>query len=233
MTSGARFVLVRPRNPNNIGAAARAMANFGLSELVVVDPYAPVWEEVRSSIGGEDVLKNAKVSPLAEALAPCQLVLGTSDGRRALRRPVVPLPKLADYLKETLPGGGRLAILFGSEKTGLRNEDLEHCHAVLRIPTEPGAPSMNLGQAAAVIAYELSRPELSEKLRSPGRPLATAAQREDLVQKALRAMDRLGYMRGTPEAAKAERLRQALLRWRLIRQDAALLQALLKRVAAL
>jgi tRNA/rRNA methyltransferase len=227
----AAFVLVRPRNPNNIGAVARAMANFGAADLRLVEPYAPAWEETRAAAGGEAVLERARVATLAEAVADSQLVLGTGDGRRAVRRPVVSLPGLSDYLRENLPEGGRVSILFGSEKTGLRNGDLEHCRAVIRIPTRPETPSMNLGQAAAVIAYELTRPRTGEAPRRPRLPLATEGQREDLVQWALRAMDRLGYMKDAPPASKAARLRRALQRVPLPRQDAGLLRALLKRAA--
>jgi tRNA/rRNA methyltransferase len=227
------FVLVRPRNPNNIGAVARAMANFGLADLRLVEPYAASWSEARAAVGGEDVLGSARMTTLAEAVADSQLVLGTGDGRRALRRPVILLPGLADYLRENLPEGGRCSILFGSEKTGLRNDDLEHCRAVLRIPTRPQAPSMNLGQAAAVIAYELARLKAGATPLLPRRTLAAAGQREDLVQWALRAMERLGYMKEAPQASKAGRLRRALQHWPLTRQDAGFLRALLKRAAAL
>jgi TrmH family RNA methyltransferase len=235
MTDPARagFVLVRPRNPNNIGAVARAMANFGVADLRIVEPYAPAWEESRAAVGGEAVLKRARVQTLAEAVAGSHLVLGTGDGRRAVRRPVVALPELADYLRENLPAGGRLSVLFGSEKTGLSNAELEHCAAVLSIPTLPQTPSMNLGQAAAVIAYELARLKTGEAPRRPRLPLATAGQREDLVRWALRAMERLGYMKEAPSSAKAERLRRALQRWPMPREDAGLLRALLKRASAL
>ena len=230
--SRVAFVLVRPRNPNNIGAVARAMANFGIGDLRLVEPYAEAWDEARAAVGGEAVLKRARATTLTEAVADSQLVLGTGDGRRAVRRPVVSLPGLVDYLRENLPEGGRCSILFGSEKTGLRNSDLEHCRAVVRIPTSPQTPSMNLGQAAAVIAYELARLKAGEAPRLPRQPLATAGQTEDLVQWALRALDRLGYMKETPEASKAERVRLALLRRPLSRQDAGFLRALLKRVSA-
>lgn len=227
------FVLVRPRNPNNIGAVARAMANFGAADLRLVEPYAPAWRETRAAVGGEALLKRARVLTLAEAVADSSLVLGTGDGRRAVRRPVIALPGLADYLRENLPEGGRLAILFGSEKNGLLNAELAHCRAVLRIPTRAQTPSMNLGQAAAVIGYELARLNAGEGPRLPRLPLATAGQREDLVQWALRAMERLGYMKDAPPASKAERVRSALQRLPLVRQDAGFLRALLKRVAGL
>jgi tRNA/rRNA methyltransferase len=229
----AAFVLVRPRNPNNIGAVARAMANFGVADLRLVEPYAPAWAESRAAVGAEAVLKRARATTLAEAVADSTLVLGTGDGRRAVRRPVVDLPGLADYMRENLPEGGRCSILFGSEKSGLRNSDLEHCRAVVRIPTGPRTPSMNLGQAAAVIAYELARPKADGAPRLPSLPLAAAGQREDVVAWALRAMDRIGYMSDTPSAAKAGRVRRALQRWPLTRKDAGFLRALLKRVAAL
>jgi tRNA/rRNA methyltransferase len=225
------FVLVRPRNPNNIGSVARAMANFGLSDLRLVEPYAPAWEESRAAVGGEAILKKARVTTLAEAVADSSLVVGTGDGRRAVRRPVITLPGLGDYLRENLPEGGRCSILFGSEKNGLRNDELGHCRAVLRIPTRPQTPSMNLGQAAAVIAYELARLKADAAPRLPRLPMAAAGQSEDLVEWGLRAMDRLGYMKDAPRASKAERLRLALQRSPLTRQDAGFLRALLKRVA--
>ncbi|MFI5362154.1 MAG: RNA methyltransferase, partial [Elusimicrobiota bacterium] len=226
------FVLVRPRNPNNIGAVARAMANFGIRDLRLVEPYAPAWEESRAAVGAEAVLKSARAMTLAEAVAESQLVLGTGDGRRAVRRPVVALPALAAYLRAHLPDGGRCSVLFGSEKTGLRNADLEHCRAVIRIPTRPQTPSMNLGQAAAVIAYELSRPNEDAALRLPRRPLATAGQTEDLVRWTLRAMSRLGMLEGAGSQSKAERVRSALQSLPLARRDAGFLRAFLMRAAA-
>ena len=222
------FVLVRPRNPNNIGAVARAMANFGLADLRLVEPHVQAWKETRAAVGGEDVLRRARATTLADAVADSSLVLGTGDGRRAVRRPVVPLPGLADYQRKNLAAGGRVSILFGSEKTGLRNKDLEHCRAVLRIPTRAQAPSMNLGQAAAVIAYELSRATADKSPRLPRLQPAAAGQREDLVRWALRAMERLG----NSHIKEAGRLRSMLQRWPLTRQDAGFLRALLKRASA-
>jgi tRNA/rRNA methyltransferase len=227
------FVLLRPRNPNNIGAVARAMANFGLADLLLVEPHAPAWEESRAAVGAEAVLKRARATTLAEALADSQLVLGTGDGRRAVRRPVIPLPGLAGYLRENLPEGGRCSILFGSEKNGLLNRELEHCRAVIRIPTHERTPSMNLGQAAAVIAYELARLRSGQAPRLPRAALATSGQREDLVRWALRAMERLGYMTNVPPASRADRIRRALQRTPLQAEDAGFLRALLKRAAAL
>jgi TrmH family RNA methyltransferase len=154
-----QVVLVSPRNPLNIGAAARAMANFGFSRLAVVAPYAPHWREAQAAaIGASDLLQNAKVSAsLAEALADCTLVAGAATlARRKPAQPVVLLPALAPLLQSELARGGRAALVFGPEKHGLTRADLSHCHLLVEIPTQPRQPSMNLGQAVAVCLYELS-----------------------------------------------------------------------------
>ena len=151
-------VLVSPRNPLNIGAAARAMANFGFSRLAVVAPYAPHWREARSAIGAPELLQNAKESPtLAEAVAGCTLVAGTGTlTYRKPEQPVVRLPDLAPLVERELARGGRVAVVFGPEKHGLTREDLSYCHLLVEIPTDPRQPSMNLGQAVAVCLYELA-----------------------------------------------------------------------------
>lgn len=151
-------VLVSPRNPLNIGAAARAMANFGLSRLTVVAPYAPMWREARSAVGAPELLLDAKESAtLAEAVAHSTLVLGTGTlNSRKPGLPVVSLPDLPPLVAAELERGGRVSLVFGSEKHGLTREDFSFCHFVVQIPTSPGQPSMNLGQAVAVCLYELA-----------------------------------------------------------------------------
>jgi tRNA/rRNA methyltransferase len=153
------IVLVRPRNPLNIGAAARAMANFGFARLAVVAPYAPNWREARSAVGAPELLKNAQqAATLAEAISGCTLVAGT--GTFAHRKPdqrVVRLPELPELFLRDLERGGQVALVFGPEKHGLTREDLSWCHLLVEIPTDPRQPSMNLGQAVAVCLYELTR----------------------------------------------------------------------------
>ncbi len=151
-------VLVSPRNPLNIGAAARAMANFGFERLSVVAPYAPTWREARSAVEAEELLQNAKSTErLAEAVADCTLVLATGTlTYRKPEQPVVSLPELAPRVARELARGGRVALVFGPEKHGLTREDLSYCHLLVEIPTDPGQPSMNLGQAVAVCLYELA-----------------------------------------------------------------------------
>lgn len=150
-------VLVSPRNPLNVGAAARAMANFGFSSLTVVAPYEPHWREAKSAIGAPHVLANAQVcATLGEAVAGSTLVLGTGTLiQRKAEQKVVSLPDLAGPVSKELKRGGRLALVFGPEKHGLTREDLSWCHLLVEIPTDPLQPSMNLGQAVAVCLYEL------------------------------------------------------------------------------
>jgi len=151
-------VLVSPRNPLNIGAAARAMANFGFARLAVVAPFDRTWREARSAIGSADLLQNAKeTATLAEAVAGCTLVVGTGNlTYRKPEQPVVPLPQLAPLVSRQLECGGRVAMVFGSEKHGLTVDDLSFCHCMVEIPTDARQPSMNLGQAVAVCLYELA-----------------------------------------------------------------------------
>jgi TrmH family RNA methyltransferase len=157
-------VLVSPRNPLNIGAAARAMANFGFRRLSIVAPFAMNWMEAKSAVGAPDLLREAKVyETLAEAVAHCTLVLGTGslDRRRPLQT-VLELPKAAAQVRQALdsstaPDRNRIALVFGSEKHGLTSDDLSWCHALVVIETCETQPSMNLGQAVAVCLYEISR----------------------------------------------------------------------------
>jgi tRNA/rRNA methyltransferase len=143
------------------------MANFGFSRLAVVAPFAPMWREARSAVGAPELLENALESmSLSEAVSDCTLVVGT--GSLTYRKPeqrVVSLPDLAPLVGGELAQGGRVALVFGSEKHGLTREDLAFCHLLVNIPTTPCQPSMNLGQAVAVCLYELavraSLPEVS------------------------------------------------------------------------
>ena len=155
-------VLVSPRNPLNIGAAARAMANFGFQRLSIVAPFAANWMEAKSAVGAPGLLRDAKVyETLAEAISHCTLVLGTGSlDRRKPEQVILDLPEAARQVRQTLAPenpANRIALLFGSEKHGLTTEDLSWCHALIVIETAEAQPSMNLGQAVAVCLYEISR----------------------------------------------------------------------------
>ena len=152
------IVLVRPRNPLNIGAAARAMANFGFPHLTVVDPFERQWRDARSAVDSEQILLDARCTDtVAEAIAPATLFLGTGSlTYRKPEQPVIQLPSLAPLVQNEIATGGRVAILFGPENHGLSRDDLSWCHRLIEIPTSSLQPSMNLGQAVAVTLYELT-----------------------------------------------------------------------------
>lgn len=195
-------VLVSPRNPLNIGAVARAMANFGFSRLTVVAPFEPHWREARSAVGAPQLLRNAReTETLAEAIADCAFVAGT--GTRTHRdpdQPVVLLPEASPAIGARL-ANARAALVFGPEKHGLTREDLSYCNALLEIPTDPGQPSMNLGQAVAVCLYELMRPAYAV---TPGNePASTRSLAEISSLSTVSAnLDRLaGLIEGTMIAA--------------------------------
>jgi TrmH family RNA methyltransferase len=168
-------VLVSPRNPLNIGAAARAMANFGFARLTVVAPYEKHWREARSAVGAEKLLKTARVcGSLAEAVADSTLVVGTATlTRRKPELPVISLPELPAHTQLAVNEGSRVALVFGPEKRGLTREDLSWCHLLAVIPTAANQPSMNLGQAVAVCLYELA------EAVSPPVPLSKAKKKPE------------------------------------------------------
>jgi len=230
------MVLVRPRNPLNIGAAARALANFGLLEMAVVAPFEPTWEEARSAaVGAEMVIASARAVPtLLDAIGDAVLVVGTTTGsRRNLGRELVPLPELAAWLCRR-KASGRAALLFGSEKTGLANEDMSHCHALVRIPTTLDCPSMNLGQAVAVCAYELTRAGIVSV--RPPRLTAHRSERAKLqtlnhiFERAAALLDVSGYLQPKSRTAMLMKLRRLLLDLNLTCHDARILGGVLSQV---
>ncbi len=188
-------VLVRARNPLNIGAAARAMGNFGFADLRIVNDYDVPFQEARSAVDAAPVLAEARqFASLAEAVADCTLVLGTTAlGDRRLLHPVDVLRDAAVRMHEagTAPDG-RVALLFGSEKTGLSAEEMSHCHRLLTVPMRDGGISMNLGQAVAVCLYELAREAPSQRTLPEASRQATGeeVQRfESLLREALLASE--------------------------------------------
>ena len=228
-------VLVSPRNPLNIGAAARAMANFGFAHLTVASPYAPHWREAKSAVGAPEVLRQAlEAATLAEAIADCTFVIGTGTlTHRKPQQPIVPLPELGPLLERELARGGRAALVFGPEKHGLTREDLAFCHVLVEIPTDPLQPSMNLGQAVAVCLYELAcRPAPPIAQRAPQSAGEPALSR-DLERLAILIEDTMAAARYSPAAMqKANRhdLRLMLRRLLLSPHDVRRILGLFRRV---
>ncbi|MFY9907811.1 MAG: TrmJ/YjtD family RNA methyltransferase [Terriglobales bacterium] len=240
-----RVVLVAARNPLNIGAAARAMSNFGVRRLRVVNPYEVAFREARSAVGAAELLAKAEqFDNVAEAVADCRLVVGTSAvGPRELQHP---LKRLEDGGREIRRGlaDGPVALLFGSERFGLSNVEMSHCHWMMRIPTREEHGSMNLGQAVAVCLYELIRgremvgaSSVAKKTASAKisaakekKLLATSAEFERLTQVLLEVLRASGYVKPRIVAAE-EKLRRLVRRMELNDNDAEVLLGMLRQVA--
>lgn len=183
------------------------MANFGLNDLVVVSPHPPVWEEARvAAVGAKDVITNARVvDDLLDGIKDCTLVIGTADRRRG---GVVDPAQAVNLIAES---SGRVAIVFGSEKSGLANTDLSFCHQVLTISTRDEAPSLNLGQAVAIVCYELSRLPASIMRATKE---ATVDEVETFLRRSVELMKASGYFAGGNEERLTEEFRRSLLRRR-------------------
>jgi TrmH family RNA methyltransferase len=222
-------VLVSPRNPLNIGAAARAMSNFGGFDLRLVAVHGPSFREARSAVGpSSEIVRRARVFPhLADAIADCSLVLGTlAPHKRLPDVPFLPLTEAAAQVRETLQHS-RVALLFGPEKTGLSNDSLSYCHAVAGIPARPEHASMNLGQAVAVCLYELSR-EMARTTpaSTPDQPSPSApAEHLDRITALLR--DSLDAS-GNPVAE--DQLRRLVRRLQIDTDDAVILTGFLRKI---
>lgn len=225
-----RVVLVDARNPLNIGAAARAMSNFGFQRLRVVNPYEVAFREAKSAVGAAEVLAKAEeFTSVAEAVADCTLVVGTTGARkRALDLPLYRLEQGARRIRKQL-AGGPVALLFGSEKFGLSNAELSHCHWLLRIPTREEHLSMNLGQAVAVCVYELIR-DAKTALPETRVRSAPAGEVERITALLMDALRVSGYVKPRVAASTEEKVRRLVRRLRIGPGDGELLLGMLRQV---
>jgi len=273
-------VLVRARNPSNIGAVARAMHDFGFSRMRVVNEFRPPLEAAKSAVDAGEVMAQAQsCASVAEAVGDCTLVVGTTAvGERRLELELLTLKQAAPRIRtelgrqqgtERAPAGdveaaidrasdrsetaeagrGRVAVLFGSEKTGLSNEELSHCNWLLTVPMhrrEAGRhASMNLGQAAAVCLYELVREDPAQgdvaaaqvspqPARSAAAPVveapARAAQMERITHLLGEVMERTGYARRYAHNAGPSQVRRLVRRIGMDELDAPVWTGILKQV---
>jgi TrmH family RNA methyltransferase len=226
-----RVVLVGARNPLNIGAAARAMSNFGFTHLRLVAPYELAFREARSAAGASAVMQAAEVySTVEDAIADCTLVIGTTAVRhRELHHPLHRLEEAAPLIRGELVSG-KVALLFGSEKFGLSTDDLSHCHWLLRVPTREEHISMNLGQAVAVCMYELARDAQATPSTNQDESPATAAEVDRLNSVLLESLEASGYVNPRVASSTEEKVRRLLRRMRLTSADAELLLGMLRQI---
>jgi TrmH family RNA methyltransferase len=226
-----RVVLVSTRNPLNIGASARAMANFGFSRLRVVSPYDVAFREARSAVGAAPLLQAAEDYPaLDAAIADCSLVVGTTSvGHRELQHPIRRLEYGARLILRRL-ASGPVALLFGSEKFGLSNDDLSHCNWLLRIPTVDQNLSMNLGQAVALCLYELARDPKAAAARPERIRRATAAETGQITAQLIETLERSGYVNPTTSTSTNEKVRRLVNRLDIPARDVPVLLGMLRQI---
>ncbi len=225
-------VLVRPRNPLNIGAAARAMSNFGFRRLRVVNPYEVAFRDARSAVGAAELLLQAEeYSTVSEAIADCGLVVGTTAvHRRVLQNPLRRLDEDGGRVIREEISSGRVALLFGSEKVGLSTADFTHCQWLLHVPTRQDHISMNLGQAVAVCLYEIAR---SIDVDQPAEAVqrATAGEVELITSILLDALRVSGYVKSGTEVVMEEKARRLVRRMNLQPGEATVWLSMLRQIA--
>ena len=226
-----RVVLVAPRNPLNIGAAARAMSNFGALDMRLVNPYDVAFREARSAVNAAQVLENAREYPtVAEAVADCALVVGTTSiGHRTLEHPLRRLEYGGRVIARKM-ASAPVALLFGSEKFGLSNEDMAHCHWLMRIPTRAEHESMNLGQAVAVCLYEIVRNPVAAKVGPEAKVSAPAEDVERINEILAEILEHSGYIKESTAESMHLKLRRLLRRMNLNVHDARMLQGMLRQI---
>jgi TrmH family RNA methyltransferase len=235
--SGIRIVLVEPSHPGNIGAAARAMKNMGLEELVLVGPRDfPHSEAIARASGADDVLQGARVvASLAEAVSGCGLIAATTSRERDQYFRVADVREAAARIVRE----ARLApaaVLFGAERAGLTNEQLESAHLLIRIPANAAYPSLNLAMAVQIVAYELLRAPGSAHAAGPaegpgGRVLAEPQEMQRLYAHFAQVLDEIDFRDRTQSGTHLmARIRRLLQRAELDRNEVNILRGILTAV---
>lgn len=204
------------------------MANFGVADLRVVNPYEVAFQEAVSAVGGAHVLQSARVfESVADAVGDCSLVVGTSAAQgREVQQPIERLEAAAPLVRMH---DGRVALLFGSEKFGLSNDDMSYCHSLITIPTAPGTPSMNLGQAVAVCLWELVR-NAETPLRQTTADTIAGVDAEQLTRMMLEVLEESGYTNRIIAVSTEQKIRRWFRRLRIGRRDLPLMLSILRQV---
>ena len=227
------IVLVGTSHPGNIGSAARAMKNMGLDRLRLVAPERfPATEATVMAAGADDVLGRARVFPdVSSAVADCGLVVGTTARSRHLPWRVVE-PRQAAREIAGASATGEVAVLFGAERTGLTNEDIERCQLLLTIPTGQAYGSLNVAMAVAIVAYEIllaSRGE-EDATAARGIPLASAIEMERFYEHLERVLEEIDFRDRTGEGHLMARIRRLFNRAVLDQNEMNILRGILTSV---
>lgn len=223
------IVLVRPRFPENLGAVARAMKNMGLRHLVLVEGCSPFHlNAYKLASGAEEILNRAEEFPtLKEAIEEMGIVFGTTSRGGKERSPFLSPEEAA---RELVPLSlrNRIALVFGSEKEGLTNEELSLCHRYVRIPTSETFPSLNLAQAVLIVCYELFK--ASGKSTAGGVELARSEQQERMFEHMERTLLRIGFLDPQNPKRIMRTLRRLFGKSRLEEREVRILQGIWSKI---
>ena len=228
-----RIVLVGTTHPGNIGAVARAMKNMGLSDMALVDPrHFPHEEATARASGASDLLDNATVvGTLAEALSDCTYVAGASARSRAISWPTMsPRDCAVRMIRES--AAGPVAAVFGPEKSGLSNEDLDLCHTLVTIPTDPAFSSLNLAMAVQVLTYELRVASMLDEgpIFETEAPPATAEEMEYFYTHLEQVLEEIRFLDPDNPRHLMRRLRRMFVRARPDRNEVSILRGILTAI---
>ncbi len=225
-----RIILVGTTHPGNIGAAARAMKNMGLSDLMLVNPkYFPHEDATVRASGADDILQSTRVvSGLEEALGDCTYVAGASARSRTIGWPSMAPRECAERLVLE-SAHGVVAVVFGPEMSGLTNADLDRCNTLLTIPTEPGFSSLNLAMAVQVLSYELRIASLTtdETPPEPEAPPATGTELENFYLHLEQVLMRSGFLDPENPRLLMRRLRRLFIKAELDQNEVNILRGML------
>ncbi len=224
-------VLVRPTRAGNIGAAARALKNMGLTRLVLVDPVADPRdsEAYRMGYGAHDLLERARVvKTLAQAVGRCRLVVGTTARtHKGYGRPT-PLPLAARRILARA-AASQVAVVFGPESSGLSNENIALCQLLVAIPTAAAHRSLNLAQAVLAVAYELRRARLPPRRSDRSRTPVTSDQGERFYHELNDLLAQIGFLKGTQGRHILADLRRVFGRAELDARELRILRGMLRQ----
>ncbi len=233
MFENIRIVLIDPQHPGNIGAVARAMKTMALTNLYLLRPREfPSYEAERRAMGSVDILENAVVvQELDEAIGDCTLVVGSSARSRTHPRPMLLPRECGAKLVEESRSGASVALLFGTERTGLSNPELERCNFHVRIPTSAEFKSLNLGAAAQLLCYEIFMASLTDRpIPEDSGRYPSARELEHFFEYAEEALKQRGFIREDNRYATIAKIRRIFGRARPESGELKILHSLLRLI---
>jgi tRNA/rRNA methyltransferase len=232
------FILVRPQMGENIGASARAMLNFGLERLRIVDPRDgwPNPKAVAMASGAGRLLEVAGLFPdVPKAIADCDYVFATTARGRELTKPVMTPERAMEYARALSAAGKRVGVLFGPERTGLENSEIASANATVTVPVNPAFPSLNLAQCVLLVGYEWRRQTDAvspEVMALAGTDFASGVEVEKLGDHFEERLEAAGFF-FPPDKAPGMKLnlRNMWARLNLTRADVQTLHGMLRQIA--